>query len=256
MADDERLYSDEEFALILRRASERASRTEPRGPSSAGLTLTEMKEIAAQVGLAPALVENAARLVASRAEASPLERLIGGPWRHRQTAHLPIRLDETSSSQALSAVRISAGHPGEGHSSSMGMTWHTGGEFETFSVTARPEEDGTLVSVVLDRRGTLGLVVPLSAAGMFLAFAAGTGLYDVAPALGVGGCIAGVGGVLALARGYWAASTRGVRDRIDAVMDALGQALSPPVPPPPGVGRVGGSAAVPGPSASESGPES
>jgi hypothetical protein len=65
MSDDQRVYSDEEFALVLRKATELASRAEPRTPSSAGLTLTEMKAAAAQVGLDPALVERAARLLAA-----------------------------------------------------------------------------------------------------------------------------------------------------------------------------------------------
>ena len=48
MADDQLIYIDEEFALILRQASELASRAEPPGTSSAGFTLTEMKAAAAQ----------------------------------------------------------------------------------------------------------------------------------------------------------------------------------------------------------------
>ena len=53
-------------------------------------------------------------------------------------------------------------------------------------------------------------------------------LYPEAPALGVGGLVAGIGGVLAAARGYWASSTRMVRERISVVMDAIGQTLGKP----------------------------
>ncbi len=41
MPDDQQVYSDEEFALILRKAAELANQ-EPTGSSSTGLTLTEM----------------------------------------------------------------------------------------------------------------------------------------------------------------------------------------------------------------------
>src|SRR3982751_475299 len=140
MSDDQRVYSDEEFALILRKAAELASGAEAPAPSSAGLTLTEMKAAAAQVGLDPALVEQAARLLAARATASPLERLIGGPLRYDHKARFPIKLDETTAARLLSAVRISAGLSGAGHSGSMGMTWQDGGEMEQLSVTARSEE--------------------------------------------------------------------------------------------------------------------
>ena len=256
MADDQRVYSDEEFALILRKATELASRAEPRTPSSAGLTLTEMKAAAAQVGLDPALVERAARLLAATATASPLERLIGGPLRHDDNARFPIKLDENRAARLLSAVRISAGEFGSGnagHSSSIGVTWHDGGDMEALSVTARAEEEDTSVSVVLDRRGTLVPVAMFSGMGIFLAFLAGIGLSEMAPALGVGATIAGMGGALAVARGYWASSTRKVRERISVVMDAIGQTLSQPETRASGFGTVGDGAAAPEPEASVGG---
>jgi hypothetical protein len=229
MSDDQRIYSDEEFALILRKATELATRAESTVPSSDGLTLSDMKAVAAQVGLDPALVERAARMLAAKVNASPLERLIGGPLRHDREARAPIKLDENRSARLLSAVRISAGEFGSGnggHSSAMGMTWHDGGETESLRVTARSEEDGTTVSVVLDRRSTVGLVAITSGIVIFLAvlFSA-FALYPEAPALGYGGFIAGVGGTLAVARAYWASSTRKVRERINTVMDAIGQTL-------------------------------
>jgi hypothetical protein len=245
---DQRVYSDEEFALILRKAAELASRAESPAASAAGLTLTEMKSAAAQAGLDPALVERAARMLAARATASPLERLTGGPLRHNHEARFPIKLDENRAALLLSAVRINAGLAGTrdvGHSSSMGMTWHDGGDTESLSITARPEEDGTAVSVALDRRGTFGVVAMMSGLAMFFAVLFGVhALYPEAPALGVGGCIAGIGGALAVARGYWASSTRKVRERISVVMDAIGQTLSQPETPVSGLRKVGDGAAA------------
>ena len=230
MPDDHRVYSDEEFALILRKATELASRSEGPASSAAGLTLAEMKAAAAQVGLDPVLVERAARMLAVTATASPLDRLVGGPTQHNLEARFPIRLDENSAALLLSAFRISAGLAGSqdtGHSSSMGMTWHDGGDLESLRVTARPEEDGTTVSVVLDRRGTLTMVGMFSGMAMFLAVLfAVFALYPEAPALGFGGFIAGLSGVLAVARGYWASSTRKIRERISVVMDAIDKTLT------------------------------
>jgi hypothetical protein len=169
-------------------------------------------------------------MLAATASTSRLERLTGGPLRHNQEAHFPIKLDENSAAQLLSAVRIAASLPGSrdvGHSSAMGMTWHDGGDLESLSITARPEEDGTAVSVALDRRGTLGVVAMGSGVVTFLAVLFGAfGLYPEAPALGVGGAIAGIGGTLAVARGYWASSTRQVRERINIVTDTIAQTLS------------------------------
>jgi hypothetical protein len=228
VSGDRRVYNDEEFALILRKATELASGAESRVPSSGGLTLTEIKAAAAQVGLDPAVVERAARLLAVTPTASPLERLIGGPFRHDHEARFPVKLDENLAARLLSAVRITAGQSGsyDGHSSSMGMTWHDGGEMEALNVTARPEEDGTSVSVVIDRRGTLVTVAGVSGLAMFfVVLFAGFALYPEAPALGYGGFVAGIGTALAAARGYWASSTTKVRERMSAVMDAIGRTL-------------------------------
>ena len=248
MADDQRVYSDEEFALILRKAAELASRVESPAASSAGLTLAEMKSAAAQAGLDPALVERAARLLAVEVTTSPIERLIGGPLRHHHEARFPIELDENRAALLLSAVRITAGVAGRrdrGHSSSMGMTWHDGGDTESLGITARPEEDGTTVSIALDRRGTLAVAATASGMTMFLAvlFAA-FALYPEAPALGVGGLIVGIGGPLAVARGYWASSTRRVRERISVVMDAIEHTLLRPEAQVAGLRKVGDGAAA------------
>ena len=232
MPDDQRVYSDEEFALILRQVTELGSRETSPGTSSAGLTLTEMKAIASQVGLDPALVERAARMLVVTVPASPFERLIGGPLRHRQEIRLPATLDKSRAAKLLSAVRIGAslaGHQDVGHSGSMGMTWHDGGDTEALRVAARPEGDETVVSVDFDRSVTLGLVgAGAGVAGFLAVLFAASALYPEAPALGYGGLIAGVGGVLAVARGYWASSTRRAQERMSAVMDVIGRTLDPP----------------------------
>ena len=121
---------------------------------------------------------------------------------------------------------------------------------EALRVTARPEEEGMTVSVVLDRRGTLVTVATFSGIAMFLAVLAGSVLYREAPSLAFGASIAGIGGVLAVARGYWASSTRKVRERISVVMDAIGQTLTQPEPQASGLRTAGDGAATPEPGAS------
>lgn len=226
---DQRVYTDEEFALILHKAAELANQVESPAVSSTGLTLAEMKAAATQAGFDPALVERAARMLAASVPTSPLERLTGGPLRHKQEIRLPVKLDEERAAQLLSAIRITAslaGHRDVGHSSAMGMTWHDGGDLESLSITARPDGDDTAVTVGLDRRGTLGVLTFGSGVASFFAILFGAfALYPEAPALGIGGTIAGVGGVLAVARTYWASSTRKVRERIKVVMDAIEQTL-------------------------------
>jgi hypothetical protein len=254
VSNQRREYTDEEFALILRKATELASRAESPAAPSAGLTLTEMKAAAAQVGIDPTLIERAARLLSAGSAASPLERIIGGPLRHDHEARFSIKLDENRTALLLSTVRIHAGLAGSrdaGHSSPVGMSWHDGGEVEALGVTARPVEEGTAVSIALDRRGTFVTVTLLSGFAIF-----GTVLFSAfalgpeAPALGIGGLVAGIGGTLAVARGYWASSTRKVRERIGAVMDIIDQAIIQPDTHAIGSSAIGDRTAAPEPDVS------
>ena len=231
MADDGRVYTDEEFAIVLRTAAELANRAERPGVSSSGLTLTEMKSAAAQAGLDPALVERAAQLLVTPRTLSPFERVIGGPLRHEHIARLPVALDEESAARLLSAVRIASPVRGtsEGHSSALGMSWDTGADGDVFSVVARPSEDGTSVSISVDRRGTFLLTGVVALIAFFFAFIVSGVLYkEASPALGISAAIVTVGGTLALARGFWASSTRKARERISAFMEVIGDALGSP----------------------------
>lgn len=241
--DDQRVYSDEEFAVILRTAAELAGRAEQAGSSSSGLTLAEMKSAAAQAGLDPALVERAARQLVTQVTASPFERLIGGPLRHEHHARFSVILDEERAARLLSAVRIGATHfhsGNDGHSSALGMTWSASGDGDVLSVVARPDEHETSVSVVIDRRGTLVLTVAVSSLAMFFAVLFSVfALYPEAPALGIGGLVVGVGGILTLARGYWTSSTKKVRDKLGVVMDTVGQTLRRPEADASSLPRVG-----------------
>ncbi|HEX7070679.1 MAG TPA: hypothetical protein VF190_07730, partial [Rhodothermales bacterium] len=152
--------------------------------------------------------------------------------RHDYAARFPVKLDEDTAAMLLSSIRINASRAGyrdTGHSSPQGMTWHDGGEIESLGVTARPDGDGTAVSVALDRRSTFGLMAAFSGMAAFLVVLFGMyGLYPESAALGIGGGITGVGGILAAARGFWSISTRRVRERINGVMDAVGNTLSQP----------------------------
>jgi len=241
MDDHRRVYSDEEFAVILRKASELSTAGEPSGPSAGGLTLAEMKAAAAQAGFDPALVERAARMLALDAP-TPLslpERVLGGPLRLSHGGHLPIALDEAGAARLLSAIQLGVGRTGEGHASGLGVVWHSSEDAgEVLRVTARTEPEGTSVSVDLDRRGTVAILGTVTMIGSFTAWIVGTVLAsEIAPAVGIAATATGMGGLLALGRGYWASSTRKARERIGGIMDALGGMLEEsPVSPasPPG----------------------
>ena len=79
----------------------------------------------------------------------------------------------------------------------------------------------------LDRRGTLALVGSMTLVGSFLAFAfGGTVAGEIVPGLEAVGGLSSAGAVLALARGYWASSTRTARERLGGIMDSLNRFLT------------------------------
>ncbi|HEU4828366.1 MAG TPA: hypothetical protein VFT04_04150 [Gemmatimonadales bacterium] len=227
ITDHRRVYSEAEFALILRKAAELENRSEAPRPASDGLTLAEMKAAASEVGIDPALVERAARLLPASSTASPFERLLGGPVRHDGEIHVPVALDEAGAARLLSAVQLSAGQPGTGHSSAIGMVWHAQDEGEPFSVTAQPEECGTSVAVRLDRRDTMASIQAVAAVGLVGATTAGFVVASqVGLELGAAAGVCGMGGILALGRLYWTSSTRRARERISGMVDAVGRSLA------------------------------
>ena len=94
-------------------------------------------------------------------------------------------------------------------------------------VAAHTDQEGTSVSVVHDRRGTLALVGTFSGLVAFFAILFSVfALHPEAPALGYAGLLVGIGGPLAAARAYWKSSTRKVQERIGAVMDVIGKTLT------------------------------
>lgn len=246
ISDKGRVYSEAEFALILRRAAELASPTETPDHSSGGLTLAEMKAAAAEVGIDPALVERAARLLPASSAAPLTDRLIGGPTRVGGEIHLPGKLDEPGAARLLAAVQMRAGQPGSGAATPIGMAWHAGDQMETLSVTAEPDGGGTSIAIQVDRRGTLAFVQVSTFIGFIVAAIAGSIVGgEVGPALGVAAGASTMGGVLAVARAYWASSSKRVRQRIGDLMDAVGQVAAQPGSPPPHSKAIGASLGTP-----------
>jgi len=234
------VYSEAEFALILRKAAELENIGAPTGPAPDGLTLAEMQAAAAEAGIDPALVERAARLLPASVSASPFERLLGGPVRHEGEIRVPVALDEADAARLLSAVQLIAGQPGTGHSSAIGMVWHASDKAEPLSVTAQPEGEGTSVAVRLDRRDTMASIQAVAAVGLVGATTAGFVVASQAGLeLGAAAALTGMGGVLALARLYWTSSTKRARERISGMMDAVGRAIGQSERPPSDTRAIG-----------------
>ena len=230
ISEDKKEYTEQEFALILSKASELARSPDVGERPPSGFSLAEMKAIAAEAGLDPVLIERAARLMPVDGGESRLSRVLGGPVKHRRDAHFETRLTEEKTAQLLSAVRAAVEMQGHGDANSSGMSWNSGGEGSQIFVTAHTEGEGTRVRVTVDRARVLigtafiSLIGGLAVAGMTGVIGVSLGVPEVA--VRVGSLVGGVVGSLALGRAVWVSTTRGIRAKVDALMDTVSRSLA------------------------------
>jgi hypothetical protein len=233
IGNDEKTYSDEQFALILRKASEMSrsqdSSSTARSASEV-LSLAEMKEIAAEAGLDPVMVEKAARLLPDTHHSTGLERLIGAPVKIRMGAEFDAPLTLERAEGLLALVRASAEQQGEGDATGSGVTWHSVGEGTQMLVSIHAEGERTHLRVVADRRGALAISGGFSlmaslAVGVVVVLASEISGVQAHPLVGVGLMAGGAGGVFGAARAIWKSTSRRVHARVASLMDTLGRSL-------------------------------
>ena len=228
ISDDRKKYTEEEFALILSRAQELAqSPTAAR--HSSGLSLEEMKSIAAEAGLDSDLVERAARLTPTVYQETGIARILGGPIWHELDTHFPLSLNDERSAHVLSTVRAIAQQQGEGDANAAVMSWHSVGESSQMFVTASNEGSGTRVRITVDRRGGLiltSITTLMSSLAFGIMIVVLFEAIDFTPVV-LGWTIlgGGVAGIVATARAFWVSSTRTFRAKTAAMMDTIGRAL-------------------------------
>ena len=217
------MYNDEEVALILREAAQSANSPAGTLGASSGLSLRQIKAAAAEAGIDPALVEQAALRILQRSSESFFERVAGGPIRHRHTIRLPIKMSKETSTRLMSAIRATADKPGKGHADSSGFSWHEDGA-NRLSVTAHEDSQGTRVQVLVDRSRVLGVTVYasliVSVMPLWMLIPAVDSYADLLVLSAI------PAGVLAVARAFWKSSTRSIRDRMAVLLDAVRQSPS------------------------------
>ncbi len=219
----ERRYTDEEVALILRRAAELGGET---GPSrSEGLSLAEIQQVAREVGIDPATVARAAAALPTR-KRDRLTAILGGPLHYRLEATMPRRASDADLGRILQSIRRAAGRQGRATQVLDSVEWRTSGEREgsQLFVTVTTGDYGTTVEVTGDRQSTAALLylVP-GVAGMIVSLIVGASLEAGWTA---GGVIAGLlGGVFLLSRTIWSHTGRAFSRKLEDIRDAAVQAV-------------------------------
>lgn len=218
MPDDDRKYSDEQMALILRRVGDlQAQRDDGRH------SLAEIQEIARQVGLDPALVAHVAAGLPRRAAVfpAPSSSLV-------QTVEtvLPQRVTPEQMGRLVDAVRRASGAQGTSRQVFDTVEWRWGSEHELVDlrVTITPAADRTNVRVQHDASGAafLSTLVPVmgTAIGALTAFST---LPAAAGAAVTAGIVGGVGAGVVAFRRYLARRGAAIVERVtEAVGDEAG----------------------------------
>lgn len=164
----ERRYSDEEVALILREASE-AGDGGAAGRAH-GLSLTQLKEIAAEVGLDPSQVEVAAnRLVHHRAGGKI--PFLGTPVTPEFEREIPGELSADDMAELVTTIRKVLGRRGVTGTEMGTFEWKAGDPMGGRYVSVRPKDGSTRLRVFANFRDGLGVGVMAGGLLMTTAFA-------------------------------------------------------------------------------------
>ena len=180
---DERKFSDREVREILKRAVERA-------PARAlakqeGLSLAELKAIAAEVGIDPERVEDAARSVALRG-AIPANRILGAPTTLNFERKVDGAFDPEHIPDALATIRRVMGQQGEANEIRGSLEWSAKGDSGERHVTVSSRDGTTSIQCAANLSnaavltflpgGIISVVASLIGLGIFLEKGAMAGL--------------------------------------------------------------------------------
>jgi hypothetical protein len=215
----ERRYDEEEVAIILQRAAE------TRVGTAEGLTLAQLKEVAAEVGIDPAAIEAAAGSL-DRQVASTPSPFLGTPAapQYEQTVDVPF--DRIDQGELVLAIRRAMERHGVLETRADGLEWRArdagGGRY--VSVLSRGES--TLVRVLGNFRD--GAIAWLAVGGTMtgaatLVLLKSLGVLVPGPAKGLGFLAAVLTGFVG-GRLLWAWRYRRERRRLAATLEAVVEA--------------------------------
>jgi hypothetical protein len=229
VTDTDRHYSDQEVALILRKAAQLD--TGAAAPDAGeGLSLAEIERIAREVGIAPDVVARAAALISSEVPGTAA-RIFGGPANFRAEHEAGGTLPRERYGDVVEAIQRALDKSGKVSEVLDGLEWQTEGETTRVTVAVRPAAGRTRVQILVDRGGSAVLAyLPFGLAALIGGAATGAILE---PGLGGGILIMGTAlgtGFLA-ARTIWSAATRRFRRTFASLTDAVNTAVEHHVEP-------------------------
>jgi len=233
-----RRYSEEEFALILRKASEiqDSPKGGGKGGAGSGLTLDEIRSVANEAGIDPVAVSRAAALLGTMEweERSGLSAAIfGAPGKFHLDFEVPGKLPPEELGRILELIRRSAEHQGEAAEVLGGVEWKTVGELSAINVNITPRGDATSIQIVGDRSGAgaVTFTVPLTVSAILVG-ALGAA-FEPTSAVGIVSLVSGIlGGGFLFARTLWVTGGRSFHKKLSRLMDAVSTGVEAGTLPP------------------------
>lgn len=219
----ERLYTDEELAVILNKAAELQEGRS--GPSGARHTLAEIQEIAAGAGIAPSHVAAVAAGLRENSERRT-NRFFGAPWRFRFEETIDGEVSDDVVGELIDIARRELGLQGRINEALGTVEWTGRDAFGSTHVTVARRGGRTTIGVLSARTdaaavaGVLGVTgAVLGSLGAGFALAATAGL--VAPVAAAAGIVAGSGSSWLSMRTTWRRYARRCVERTTALSEAL-----------------------------------
>ena len=220
-------YSEDEFAIILRKASEiQISGGGPSGRSSSGgLTLDEIRSIAAEAGIDPEAVTRAASVMGAMEwdeRTGLVAKIFGGPGKFHLDCEIPGRIPAEEMGRILGEIRRAAEHQGEATEILGGVEWKTVGELSAINVNISPRGDSTSIQVVGNRDAAGGVTFIFPMAGAAILVGAIGATVEPESIAAISSLITGIlGAGFLTARTLWVMGTSKFRKRLTRLMDAV-----------------------------------
>jgi hypothetical protein len=234
MSNDHRRYSEDEFALIIRKAFELEDRQSEGVATEARdrLSLEDIKVVAREVGLDPALVDRAAAALPLGAD-NTTARILGGPSKYQMEYTASGQLSEADLGRVIDAIRRATGQQGKVTEVFGSLEWQTVGEVSQIHVTVSPRDKQTSLKVMGDRGATGALLFGIiGIAGGLVSTGIAGAIIEPTSVAGVVGLVTGcLGTGFLTARTIWATTAKGFRSKLRDLMTAASKAIDESLEP-------------------------
>jgi hypothetical protein len=212
-------FSEQEMALILKRAAELQEGADGRGVHR---SLSEITEIAAEVGIDATYVNEA---IAELHRPHSRAGWLGAPTRFHEEQNVPRKLSPGDISELLDQARAELGLHGEAHQIFDGIEWRGRSALGASILTLGPRGDGTRIALTTERLDQ-AVVIGLGSVGIgFLAALGGVAIAinvtDSALAASAIVAASAIAGTVVSARVLWHGIAERWRRRTRSIVGGL-----------------------------------